>query len=95
MAEPTSKSLLRKFLKILKIFIKNTRREIIVLTDGAVYNTEEVLTLTRVHCKSGKNRAFSIGIGSGCSTALVNGIARVGMGQSLYVINDDRLQGNA
>lgn len=74
---------------------KNTRREVIVLTDGAVYNTEEVLALTRNHCKSGKNRAFSIGIGSGCSTALVNGIARAGMGQSLYVINDDRLQGNA
>ena len=42
------------------------QRTIILLTDGAVSNTEEILNYVAKHKKS--NRVFTVGIGSGCST---------------------------
>jgi len=44
----------------------NCVRDVIVLTDGSVSNTKQVLK----YCKSKKkhNRVWGIGIGSGCST---------------------------
>lgn len=49
-------------------------RQVFVLTDGAVSNTEAVIALVRRHAI--QSRVFSIGIGATVSRALVEGLAR-------------------
>lgn len=49
-------------------------RQVFVLTDGAVSNTEAVIALVRRHAI--QSRVFSIGIGATVSRALVEGMAR-------------------
>lgn len=70
--------------------IGERKREIIVFTDGSVSNTREVVAYVRLNCMN--SRLFCVGIGSGCSTALVNGISHAAKGKSIYVINNDRMQ---
>ena len=49
------------------------QRPIFILTDGEVWDVEEVLKL--VSENSTENRCFTIGIGRGCDAGLVEGIA--------------------
>ncbi|KAI6647920.1 Von Willebrand domain-containing protein [Oopsacas minuta] len=63
--------------------IPGTPRNIFVLTDGGVGNTEEVKTT--VHQNSNSTRVFSFGIGQGVSEALVKGIARLGKGKAVFI----------
>lgn len=63
--------------------IKNYPRQIFLLTDGAVRDTEAVIDLvsrnsrfTRVHC---------IGVGSNVSLALVKGCAEAGKGRCILI----------
>jgi len=63
--------------------IEKYKRQVFVLTDGGITNQDETLQLVRDHAK--ENRLFSFGIGSGCSTALVNGLADAGMGSASFV----------
>jgi len=63
--------------------IDSFKRQIFVLTDGGISNQNLTLELVGKH--SGENRIFSFGIGSGCSTALVNELADVGKGTASFV----------
>jgi len=72
-------------------------RNIIVLTDGAVSNTHEVLALVKNEAirQEGYLRFFTIGIGSGASQSLCDGIANLGRGSSVYVLDKERIQTKA
>ena len=67
------------------------RKFIILLTDGAVSNTKEVTDFARENASHA--RIFTIGIGHGASTDLVNGLAGVTGGMAEYVLDEtDRLE---
>lgn len=65
-------------------------REILIMTDGEVSNTEAVISLVKRNASN--SRLFSFGIGAGASTALVKGIARAGGGTAEFTNVNDRLQ---
>ena len=71
-----------------KRLIRNYKRQVFVLTDGGISKQDETLKLVKQYAK--KNRFFSFGIGSGCSSALVNGLADAGIGAASF-ITDKRL----
>lgn len=60
----------------------NRRRNVVVLTDGDTDNTAEVLRM--ISKTAGSIRWFSIGLGSGASHGLCDGIAQNGNGTSSY-----------
>ena len=63
--------------------IKDYPRQIFLLTDGHVDNTERVLQMVASNCKY--LRVHSIGIGDGCSEELVVGCARKGKGSHVFI----------
>lgn len=65
-------------------------RQVFVLTDGQVSNTEEVINL--VQRNSDSSRVFSLGIGSGVSHHLVEGMARAGKGTCEYVVDGQPME---
>lgn len=65
-------------------------RQLFVLTDGEVSNSDEVLELVRRH--SATNRPFAFGIGAGASHHLVKGIARAGRGASEMIAPGERIE---
>lgn len=65
-------------------------RQLFVLTDGQVTNTEAVIALVRSH--SLDTRVFTFGIGAGASAHLVRGIARAGEGSAEFVQPGERIQ---
>jgi hypothetical protein len=62
-------------------------RQIFILTDGEVSDTDSVLSDASSHCDH--NRIFSIGIGTGADAGLVEGIANATGGQSGFVVGSD------
>ncbi|CAG0890317.1 unnamed protein product [Darwinula stevensoni] len=68
-------------------------RQIIVLTDGEVSNTEQVVSLVRDNCNTSKTRVFALGVGSDASHHLVNGIALAGNGEALFAALKEGLSG--
>jgi hypothetical protein len=70
--------------------IPNLTRQVFVLTDGSVSNTESVIQLVKKN--SSKARCFSFGIGSGASTHLVKGIAEAGLGTAEFITGGERMQ---
>jgi hypothetical protein len=63
-------------------------RQVIVLTDGQVRNERQVIDFAG----STQSRVFSLGIGSGVSTFLVKGLARVTNGHASFVQDNEKLE---
>ncbi|THD21260.1 von Willebrand factor A domain-containing protein 5A [Fasciola hepatica] len=65
-------------------------KQIIFLTDGEVGNADEVVGLvgSNVH----QARVFSVGLGMGASSYLVEGVARAGRGVSAFVRDNNELR---
>ncbi len=65
-------------------------RQVLVLTDGEVTNTDEVIELVRRHAASA--RFFAFGIGAGASPHLVRGIARASGGAAEFISPGERIE---
>ena len=74
------------FRPLQKIFesqeIEGYARQIFLLTDGAVSNSDEVIQLVKKN--SNKTRVFTLGLGASASRHLVKGVARAGNGLALF-----------
>lgn len=65
-------------------------RRLVLLTDGQVCNTEEVLDLVLANADS--TSVYSIGVGAGVSHALVEGLAEAGRGSAEFAADGERLE---
>jgi Ca-activated chloride channel family protein len=66
-------------------------RQVLLLTDGEVTNTDEVIERVRRHAASA--RFFTFGIGAGASQHLVRGIARASGGAAEFISPGERIEG--
>ncbi len=65
-------------------------RQVFVLTDGEVFNDQEVMSMIRKN--NSHSRVFSLGLGDGCSRALVKGMARAGNGTAAFAADGEDLR---
>ncbi|VUC27565.1 unnamed protein product [Clonostachys rosea] len=72
---------------------KDLNLEVFLLTDGQIWNQEALFRLIndQVASTQGRVRVFSLGIGHGASSALVEGVARAGNGFAQMVSDDERI----
>lgn len=70
--------------------VKGFPRQVFLLTDGEVGNTNEVIRIVQSNAKAA--RCFAFGVGDGVSTALINGVARAGHGTAEFVLSNHLLQ---
>ena len=69
--------------------LEHLNLEIMVLTDGEVWNSKELFAYVESATAKGDVRLFSLGVGQDVSHALIDGLARVGRGFS-QVVSDER-----
>ena len=69
----------------------NKPTRIFILTDGAVFNTDECLNKIKDIGKKRDIRFFSLGIGSGCDEILVKGMSIKGNGIPEFVENPEQI----
>ncbi|RYN41229.1 hypothetical protein AA0112_g2123 [Alternaria arborescens] len=65
--------------------------ELMLLTDGDIWSQEQLFNYVSENTKSGDVRVFPIGIGSGVSSALIEGVARAGRGFAQMVADSEKL----
>ncbi|KAF7538886.1 hypothetical protein G7Z17_g12555 [Cylindrodendrum hubeiense] len=72
---------------------KDLNLEVFLLTDGAIWDQERLFELVneKVAESKGAVRVFSLGVGSGASTALIDGVARAGNGFSQTVADNEKM----
>ncbi|KAI0148465.1 VIT-domain-containing protein [Xylariaceae sp. FL1272] len=63
----------------------------IILTDGQIWNQDALFSLIRTNVSEKNSRFFSLGIDSGASTALIEGIAASGNGISQFVTANEKM----
>jgi hypothetical protein len=68
---------------------KDLPLEILVLTDGQVWNTDALFKYIELETVAGDVRVFTLGIGRDVSHALVEGMARVGRGFAQIVSDEN------
>ena len=61
------------------------RRQIFLLTDGAVYNTDEIINLIEEKALDTNSRVHTFGVGSGASSQLIKGAAIAGFGSHAFI----------
>ena len=66
-------------------------RQVFVLTDGQVSNTESVIGLVKAFAH--ETRIFSLGIGNSVSHELIEGIAKAGGGSSTFAVYGENFDG--
>ncbi len=81
-----------EMLQPVKATIKNRYNdlslEVMLLTDGEIWNQEELFTVVN---QTPNARFFTLGIGHGASSALVEGIARAGNGFAQFVGENEKM----
>jgi hypothetical protein len=70
--------------------VRGLRRQVVVMTDGEVTNTDDVIALAREHSRT--TRVFTFGIGASPSRHLVQGLARAGRGTSEFIAPGERIE---
>eukprot|EP01137_Pigoraptor_chileana_P018478 Opistho-2@78016 len=70
--------------------IKGYPRQVFVLTDGQISNTDQVISLVTKH--SDTTRVFALGIGHSVSRHLVEGLARAGKGTAQFVVDGESME---
>jgi hypothetical protein len=65
-------------------------RQVLLLTDGEVTNTDEIIDVARKHASTA--RFFTFGIGAGASHHLVRGIARASGGAAEFISPGERIE---
>ena len=71
---------------------KDLQLEVIVLTDGEIWNQQELFDFITESAANQPARFFSLGIGSRASSSLVEGIASAGQGFSQFVAENEKLE---
>ena len=74
-----------------KIRYKDMPLDVIVATDGEIWNQSDVFTFIN-QAATESVRFFSLGIGDGASSSLVEGIARAGNGFAQFVGEGERME---
>ncbi|KAF2156335.1 hypothetical protein K461DRAFT_318910 [Myriangium duriaei CBS 260.36] len=80
--------MLQPIVKTIENRYKDLPLEVMVLTDGQIWNQAELFTFIQ---NTNNARFFSLGIGAGASSALVEGIARAGNGFAQFVAENEKL----
>jgi hypothetical protein len=70
---------------------KELSTELMLLTDGDIWAQQQMFDYISEETKSGDVRVFPIGIGSGVSSALIEGVARAGRGFAQMVTDYEKL----
>ncbi|KAF3906443.1 hypothetical protein ABW20_dc0105717 [Dactylellina cionopaga] len=72
---------------------KDLNLEILLLTDGDIWQRDELMNYLQEQCKASSNaiRMFTLGIGNGISHALIDGLASVAGGYSQVVQLEEKL----
>ncbi|KAJ5315085.1 hypothetical protein N7476_005392 [Penicillium atrosanguineum] len=71
--------------------LKDKDLEVLLLTDGEIYNQQSFFTFVRNAAADNTARFFSLGLGDAASHSLIEGVARSGNGFSQSVLNGEEL----